>query len=47
MDERELARLLENGPQANTTSSSSTAGTVRNLSEASGSNQEPSSKKRK
>jgi hypothetical protein len=49
MDEMELARLLENGPQAKTTasSSSSTAGFVRDLSEVTGSNEEASSKKRR
>lgn len=45
-DERMLEKLLNNGPQDNTEASSSTAGTARNISEVSGSNEEGPSKKK-
>ena len=45
-EERMMDLLLNRGPQANTSTGASTAGTVRDISEVSGSNEQgPSTKK--
>lgn len=44
-EERMMNHLLAKGPQANTSTEASTAGTVRNISEVSGSNEQGPSKR--